>query len=84
MGRVHENVVEDAIGIGILCMDYSLCEIERNRIVDTRPDTKSAVRSRGGYAIVAHYGSTAKVDRNTLSGNARTMQAFVNSAITSP
>jgi nitrous oxidase accessory protein NosD len=84
MGRVEENVVEDGLGIGILCMDYSVCEIERNRIVGTRADTKSQVRSRGGYAIVAHYGSTAKVDRNALTGNARSMRAFVNSAITSP
>ena len=82
MGRVDDNVVEDALGIGILCMDYSLCEIEENRIIGTRPDRKSEVRSRGGYAIVAHYGSTAIVNSNQLSGNARTMRAFVNSAIT--
>ena len=82
MGIVRDNVVEDALGIGILCMDYSMCEIRENRIVGTRADGESGVRSRAGYAIVSHYGSSADVDDNELVGNARTMRAFVNSEIT--
>ena len=82
MGVVRDNLVEDALGIGILCMDYSMCEIRDNRIVGTRADRASQVRSRAGYAIVAHFGSSADVKRNELDGNARTMRAFVNSEIT--
>ena len=40
MSTVKENRVEDSIGIGILCSDYSHCEIEENSIVDTRPDLR--------------------------------------------
>jgi Right handed beta helix region len=82
MGLVSDNVVRNALGIGILCMDYSMCEIRENRIVGTRADRASQVRSRAGYAIVAHFGASADVKRNELDGNARTMRAFVNSEIT--
>ena len=82
MGVVSGNVVRDALGIGILCMDYSHCEIRENRVVGTRADHASQVRSRAGYAIVAHYGSSVDIRHNELQRNARTMRAFVNSEIT--
>ena len=82
MGVVRDNVVEDALGIGVLCMDYSMCEIRENRIIRTRADRESQVRSRAGYAIVSHYRSSVEVRDNVLQGNARTMRAFVNSEIT--
>ncbi|MBD0291446.1 MAG: right-handed parallel beta-helix repeat-containing protein [Thermoleophilia bacterium] len=81
MGSVRRNVVRDAAGIGILCMDFSVCEVEENAVVRTRPDAASQVASRAGYAIVAHYGSLAYVRHNHLVGNARGVGAFVNSTV---
>ncbi len=81
MGSIEGNYVRDALGIGIYCGDYSHCEIEGNRVSGTRPDVASQVRSRGGYGIVAHYGSLATLDDNELLRNAAGVAAFINSQI---
>jgi Right handed beta helix region len=81
MGVVEENVVRDALGIGILCMDYSSCDVEGNRIVGTRPDPASQIASRAGYAIVAHYGSTARVRDNELHENAAAAASFIDARV---
>jgi len=83
MGVVAENDVRDALGIAILCMDYSHCEIVRNRVSRTRSDVASQSKSRAGYAVVSHYGSAAIVRDNQLAGNAADVGAFVNSTISS-
>ena len=46
----------------------------------TRADS-SGGRTRGGYAIQAHYGASAEVDDNHLEGNARGVRAFLNAEI---
>jgi hypothetical protein len=69
MGRVTDNDVGAARGVGIFCGDYSMCEVEENAVHDTVPDRASGDAMRDGYAIVAHYGATATVWRNTLTGN---------------
>ncbi len=84
MGLVEENDVTNALGIGILCMDYSHCEIRENRVSGTRADVVSQSKSRAGYAIVAHYNSFAELDRNELVGNARDVGSFVSSTISPP
>lgn len=81
MGMVHDNLVEDALGVGIFCGDYSECEIEDNRVVGTRPDSASGDLTRLGYGIVAHYGATATLDDNTLVGNARGTGAFLRAEL---
>ncbi|MBA2535874.1 MAG: right-handed parallel beta-helix repeat-containing protein [Actinobacteria bacterium] len=81
MGSVEDNDVHDALGIGIYCGDYSHCEIAGNHVSGTRPDVASQVRSRGGYGIVALYGSTATLDDNELVRNAEDVAAFINSRI---
>jgi hypothetical protein len=81
MGAIEGNDVRDALGIGIYCGDYSHCDIERNHVSGTRADAASQVRSRGGYGIVAHYGSTATLDDNELVRNAASVAAFINSQI---
>jgi hypothetical protein len=83
MGVVAENDVRDALGIAILCMDYSHCEIVRNRVSRTRSDVASQSKSRAGYAVVSHYGSAAIVRDNQLAGNAADVGVFVNSTISS-
>jgi nitrous oxidase accessory protein NosD len=81
MGVVEDNFVRDALGIGILCMDYSVCDIEENRIVGTRPDPASEITSRAGYAIVSHYGSTARLRDNELRGNAAAAASFIDARV---
>jgi nitrous oxidase accessory protein NosD len=65
MGHVEDNVVEDALGIGIFCGDYSHCSIEDNRVSGMRTDP-SGNPTRAGLGLVAHYWAIATVARNTL------------------
>jgi nitrous oxidase accessory protein NosD len=66
MGAVEDNHVEDAIGIGIFCGDYSHCEITGNSVIDIRPDEVNSEGSRQGYGIVAHFYAKAVVEENEL------------------
>ena len=84
MGSVDDNEVVDALGVAIFCGDYSDCSIEGNVISGTRADAASQVRTRGGYAIQAHYGASATIANNRLVGNARGLGAFINAEIRAP
>ena len=64
MGMVEDNRVADPLGIGILCSDHSMCEIERNVVTGVRPDTASQDGYRMGFGIVSHYYAEAKLDDN--------------------
>ena len=55
-GDVEDNLVEDALGVGIFCGDYSHCTIEDNPVAGTRPDP-SGNPTRAGFGVVAHYGA---------------------------
>jgi hypothetical protein len=76
MGTVQENRVEDVVGVGIFCGDYSHCKIRRNRVARTRPDPESDVGSRAGIGIYAYFGAIAELHENDLVGNARATDAF--------
>ena len=65
MGSVERNVVQDAIGVGIFCGDYSRCEISENSVTGTRGDA-SGNPTRAGHGIVAHYWAIAELDENQL------------------
>ncbi len=65
MGMVEHNVVQDAIGVGIFCGDYSRCEISENSVTGTRSDP-SGNPTRAGHGIVAHYWAIAELDDNQL------------------
>ena len=69
MGTVEDNVVEDAVGVGIFCGDYSHCEIEDNTVRGTSPDP-SGNPTRAGFGIVAHFGAIATVRDNELDRGA--------------
>jgi hypothetical protein len=75
MDRASHNQVESARGIGILCMDHSMCEIEHNTItgaiVDGRDDP-----SRHGVAIESYFYAEAKVDHNTVVASPGGVQSF--------
>ena len=66
MGAVEENHVEDTVGVGIFCGDYSHCEISDNSVSSTRPDERSGDGHRAGFGILSHYGATATVSGNTV------------------
>jgi hypothetical protein len=76
MGTVRGNYVEDAVGVGIFCGDYSHCQIEQNRVAGTRPDPDSDDGARAGIGIYAYFGAIAVLDGNELVGNARATDAF--------
>ena len=77
MGAVERNVVEDALGVGIFCGDYSRCEISENSVTGTRADP-SGNPTRAGHGIVAHYWAIAELDDNQLDRGAAT---FINAQL---
>jgi nitrous oxidase accessory protein NosD len=83
MADVEENDVTDALGVGIFCGDYSMCQIERNSVSGTRADLESGDRTRLGFGIVSHYGADATVADNRLRGNARPIASFLRARISS-
>jgi hypothetical protein len=80
---VEGNEVENSLGVGIYCGDYSECKIQDNVVGGTRPDMASGDRTRMGYAVVAHSGAKAELDDNELSRNGRLTRAFLGARITS-
>jgi hypothetical protein len=83
MGSVSDNRVEDAIGVGIFCGDYSHCSVEQNRVSGTRPDPGSDDGGRAGIGIYAYFGAIAELDENELVGNARATAAFSDAELKS-
>ena len=83
MATVEDNEVEDVLGVGIFCGDYSMCEIEGNSVVGTRPDVASDDHTRMGYGILAHYGASAKLVDNTLRDNRHATGSFLDARISS-
>jgi nitrous oxidase accessory protein NosD len=81
MGSVTRNVVEDAVGVGIFCGDYSHCDIRRNVVRDTRPDPESSDRYAHGNAILAHFYAQATVSQNVLERNPTDMRASPDARI---
>jgi hypothetical protein len=79
---VEGNEVENSLGVGIYCGDYSECKIEDNVVGGTRPDVASGDRTRMGYAVVAHSGAKAELDGNELSRNRSPARAFLGARIT--
>jgi nitrous oxidase accessory protein NosD len=81
MGSVSRNVVEDALGVGIYCGDYSHCDIRRNVVRDTRANRRSSDRYAHGHAILSHFYARATVSGNVLERNANDMRAAPDSVI---
>ena len=81
MGSIEDNEVAEALGVGIFCGDYSECEIEDNSISGIAPDDASGDATRDGVAIQAHFGATARLDGNEISGSPGGIGAFVDGTI---
>ncbi|MBA2296583.1 MAG: right-handed parallel beta-helix repeat-containing protein [Actinobacteria bacterium] len=77
MGEVNRNVVEDSVGVGIYCGDYSHCAISENSVSGTRPDA-SGNPTRAGFGILSHYGAIATLADNQLD---RGTAAFIDARL---
>jgi nitrous oxidase accessory protein NosD len=82
MGMATHNTVEGAKGIGIICMDRSMCEIAHNTVAATRPDGNQDP-TRGGVGIEAFFYAEAKLSHNTVIASPGGLRAFDNSIFTS-
>ena len=80
MDMASGNQVDGARGIGIICLDHSMCEIEHNTIAGALIDGTSNP-SRRGVAIEAYFYAEAKVHHNTVIASPGGVQAFDNSTI---
>ena len=80
MDMASGNQVESARGIGIICMDHSLCDIKHNTITGAQVDGNSDP-SRHGVAIEAYFYANATVAHNTVIASPGGVQAFDNSTI---
>ncbi len=81
MGAINHNEVLGALGVGIICLDHSECDIEHNTVARTRADP-SGDGSRAGVAIEAHYFAKAKVSKNTVLASPGGVAAFDQSTLT--
>ncbi len=80
MDRASGNVVESANGIGIICMDHSMCEIEHNTVAGAKVDGNEDP-SRHGVAIEAYFYAEAQVKKNTVIASPGGVAAFDESTI---
>lgn len=76
MGKVEDNRIVSARGVGIYCGDYSRCTITGNHVKDTQPDHESDDATRDGYAIQSHFGAKATLRGNRLEGAGGRVGAF--------
>ena len=82
MGMVMDNEVRDALGVGIYCNDRSMCQIERNTVLDTRADPAGGT-ARGGVGVLASFQSQANLWENELGANPVASSAIINSEVQS-
>jgi hypothetical protein len=80
MAMASGNDVEGARGIGISCMDHSMCEIKHNTVAGTRVGSAQDP-SAGGVAIESYYYGEATVKHNTIVASPGGVRAFDNSII---
>jgi hypothetical protein len=66
MGTVTRNAVEDTIGVGIYCGDYSHCDITRNSVQGIQPDASSDDRLSQGIGILSQFYAQARISENGI------------------
>ena len=81
MGTIRHNDVLGALGVGIICLDHSECDIDHNTVAGTRTDPTGDA-SRAGVAIEAHYFAKAKVSKNTVLASPGGVAAFDQATLT--
>jgi hypothetical protein len=80
MDMASGNEVSAALGVGILCEDHSMCQIEHNVVGGTRVDGNQDL-ARQGIAIEAQYFAAAQLKNNTVLASPGGIRAFSNSTI---
>lgn len=81
MGTIEHNEVRDAHGVGIFCNDHSMCEIERNMVVETTPDHASGDRRRLGLGVLVSSHSEARMHGNDLARNPQPVGAALGASL---
>ena len=81
MGMIQSNEVRGALGVGINCGDRSMCEINKNVVIDTRSDAAGGNKTRAGFGVEVLFGAEAALAGNDLSRNAAAVGAFQNSTV---
>ena len=82
MDMASGNEVERAHGIGIICLDHSMCEIEHNTIAGAQVDGTARSEPPGRRDRVATSTPRRSVTHNTVIASPGGVQAFDNSTIT--
>jgi hypothetical protein len=80
MDMASKNVVDGPKGIGIICMDHSMCDIQHNTIAGATVDGNQNP-TRHGVAIESFFYAQAQVGHNTVIASPGGVQAFDNSTI---
>jgi hypothetical protein len=80
MDMASGNRVENAKGIGILCMDHSMCQIEDNTVAGAKPNGDENP-SESGVAIESYFYAEATVKHNTVIASPGGVKAFDESSI---
>ena len=81
MGKIEDNEVDGAIGVGIFCGDYSHCEIEDNAVAERAARPRLGRPLRNGVAIQAHFGAEAELEDNEISGSPGRDRTFSDATI---
>jgi len=81
MDMASGNQVESAHGIGILCMDHSVCQIEHNTVAGARANGTENP-SESGVAIESYFYAQAQVKHNTVISSPGGVQALDFGTIT--
>ena len=82
MDMASGNHVDSAHGIGILCMDHSMCDIHHNTVTGAQIDGNQDP-SRHGVAIESYFYAEARVRHNTVIASPGGVQAFDYGTISS-
>jgi Right handed beta helix region len=81
MGKIEDNEVDGAVGVGIFCGDYSQCAIEDNAVANVTPDLTSNDPLRDGVAIQSHFGADAELRDNEVTSSPGGVAAFADATI---
>src|SRR5262249_6537976 len=81
MGSVEQNTVHNALGIGMLCGDRSMCKIDRNVVTATRQDDGGGNKMRAGFGLEVEFGAEALLGENDFARNPRPLGVCLDSTV---
>ena len=85
MGKIEDNDVDGAHGVGIFCGDYSdVRDRGQHGRRTSGPTATRGDRSRNGVAIQAHYGAEAELEDNEIVASPGGIAAVSDATIDTP